>query len=147
MRGTSPLFCCFWSIMRSTSSSSPEGSLCSRSRVPVGSIWFFLCFMFFYVWSQERVLAFQKYPTVPAFLKLWKCFIVLGGWVVIFYPLQFSLFLSIIWGKLCWFQILCQKLSRDFISRVMSNLCLKLGKFKADNKLRIDLKKLLSKIP
>ena len=55
-----------------------------------------------------------------------------GGWVVIFYPLRFSLFSGMLTSTMCLLQIWRQNLSTAFRSKVMIDLSLKFGNFKAD---------------
>ena len=66
-----------------------------------------------------------------------------GGWVVIKWPLQFSSFSSMLTNKMCWFQIWCQKLSTAFLSKVMSTLNFKIWKFKVDYPFGKRLKKII----
>ena len=56
----------------------------------------------------------------------------MGGWVVIFYPLLFSLFSGMLTSIICLLEIWCQTLSTAFRSKVMIDLCSKFGKIKAD---------------
>ena len=54
------------------------------------------------------------------------------GGLVIFYPLQFSSFSSILTSLRCLLESLGDQLSTAFRSKVMINLSLKFGKIKAD---------------
>ena len=54
------------------------------------------------------------------------------GWVVIFYPLRCSLFSGMLTSTMCLLQIWRQNLSTAFRSKVMIDLSLKFGNFKAD---------------
>ena len=50
-----------------------------------------------------------------------------GGWVVIFYPLRFSLFSGMLTSTMCLLQIWRQNLSTAFRSKVMIDLSLRFG--------------------
>ena len=73
---------------------SPKGSCDSRARM--GSNWFYLYFNC----CLRTYFDVSKCALLSAFLKSWKCFILMGGWmdgwmggwVVIFYPLRFPFF-------------------------------------------------------
>ena len=79
---------------------------------------------------------FQKMPYYFHFLKSWKCFIVMGGWVygwvVIFYPLRFSSFSRKKTSTMYWLQKCTLKLHPPIRQNVMSILSFKNRKCKSD---------------
>ena len=97
---------------------SPEGSL--RKQTPRGPL---DGLSILYVFDEQK-LRFQFWAGNPPFWNPRKPLLSgwVGGWVVIFWVLWFSSFSSIITSKMRWFQIWCQKLSTDFLSKVMSTL-------------------------
>ena len=96
----------FWNLQNVLS---PEGSLRSSSEGVHLTV-----FPFYYVF-QKGYWASSFLARKSAFLKSSKCFSVwMGGWVVIVYPLRFSLFSSMITSNMCLFQKLAWKLYTPF---------------------------------